>query len=219
MARPFNFAEGEFYHIYNRGVDKREIFATDADYRRFIALLFLSNSDRAVDLEEIGPHVKAIMHIDRGDNLISIGAYCLMPNHFHLLVQESTHGGVSKFMQKLTTGYTMYFNRLNERTGSLFQGTFKAEHAAEDRYLKYLFAYIHLNPAKLVNPEWREKGIRGSDIRYVESYQYSSYQDYLMRKREENAIISRKEFPEYFNDPKEFRNEMREWLNFAKREP
>ena len=83
-----------------------------------------------------------------------------MPNHFHILVKEKIENGISKFMGKLTTGYSMYFNKRYDRTGSLFQGVFKSVHADSDEYLKYLFAYIHLNPIKLINPEWKENGIK-----------------------------------------------------------
>jgi len=215
MTRPFNFAEGEYYHLYNRGTEKRNIFLTPANYQRFMTLLFLSNSIRPVDLEEVGSHLTQVIHLDRGEPIVAIGAYCLMPNHFHLLVRETSSGGISKFMQKVTTGYTMYFNKLNRRTGGLFQGKFKAEHAADDRYLKYLFAYIHLNPAKLVNPLWREKGIDAEGRKYIKAYAYSSYQDYLS-DRKESAILSRSAFPEYFADARAFESEMDEWLDFSR---
>ena len=109
----------------------------------------------------------------------------------------------------------MYFNTKYDRSGTLFQGKFKAEHAAEDRYLKYLFAYIHLNPAKLVDSKWREKGINLEAARYVKNYHHSSYKDHLL-ERKEGAILSRNEFPEYFTTAKDFESEMNEWLFFAK---
>lgn len=215
MSRPFNFASGEYYHLYNRGVDKRRIFLVPHDYERFTALLFLANGSQPVNLEEQGSTLSKVVRADRGEPLIAIGAYCLMPNHFHLLARELSDGGISKFMQKMTTGYTMYFNKSNERTGSLFQGKFKAEHAAEDRYLKYLFAYIHLNPAKLTNPRWREEGVSAKERKYLESYTYSSYQDYLGEKRDESAILTRAEFPGYFDDAGSFRKEMNDWLDYS----
>lgn len=217
MSRPFNFAEGEFYHLYNRGTEKRDIFLTERDYRRFTALLFLSNGTNAVNLEETGHDFPGILTVQRGEPLLAVGAYCLMPNHFHILACEITKGGISKFMQKVATGYTMYFNQINDRTGSLFQGKFKAEHAAEDPYLKYLFAYIHLNPAKLVDPQWREKGVRGSTVTYVQEYQHSSYRDYSGdQRRDEASILSKDKFPDYFSTPEKFEFEMNEWLNFSR---
>jgi putative transposase len=215
MARPFNFAEGEFYHLYNRGTEKRKIFLHAWDYERFISLLYLANSSRPVDVKLQGENLEEILKIDRGEPIVAIGAYCLMPNHFHVLAREISKGGISKFMQKMTTGYTMYFNKINERSGNLFQGRFKAEHASDDRYLKYLFAYIHLNPAKLVNAAWREKGISTKDRMYVATYPHSSYQDYMDSNRTRGVILSKNEFPEYFMDAGSFKNEMDEWLEYA----
>src|SRR3989344_2009952 len=127
MARTFAFAPGEFYHIYNRGTDKRNIFTSRADRDRFLALLYLANQDEPVDLKLQGSTLLEIVERS-GMPLVEIAAYCLMPNHFHLLVRELEEGGISKFMQKLTTGYTMFFNKKYERSGSLFQGRFKATH-------------------------------------------------------------------------------------------
>lgn len=218
MARPFNFAEGEYYHLYNRGTEKRTIFQRPDDYERFVSLLFLSNSTRKVDVKEQGTTLAEIFAVERGEPIVAIGAYCLMPNHFHLLVREIKKGGISKFMQKLTTGYTMYFNKLNERSGNLFQGKFKAEHASEDRYLKYLFSYIHLNPAKLVNPKWRETGVGMREKKYVEEYAHSSYRDYLEKNRIQDSILSKDSFPEYFIGEKSFQKEMHEWLDYTNAE-
>ena len=119
MSRPFAFAEGEFYHLYNRGTEKRKIFLSERDYERFISLMFLSNSSQAVDVKLQGSNLDEILQNDRGKPLVAIGAYCLMPNHFHLLACEITKGGISKFMQKMTTGYTMYFNQKQKRVGPL----------------------------------------------------------------------------------------------------
>ena len=168
MSRNIIFSEGEFYHLYNRGVDKRIVFENDSDYKRFALLLYLCNYKTAVRFDFLpnwkGPTspelVKAVFGTDRGLPIVAIGAYCFMPNHFHILVREITEGGVSSFMQKLNTAYTMYFNNSRRRTGALFQGRFKAKHAHSDVYLKYLVSYIHLNPAKILEPKWKEHGIK-----------------------------------------------------------
>lgn len=213
--RPFNFAESEYYHLYNRGTEKRTIFLDSRDYERFLALLYLANSSQPVDAKQ-GASLDEILGAGRGEPIVALGAYCLMPNHFHLLAKEITPGGISKFMQKLMTGYTMYFNRRNERTGGLFQGKFKAEHAANDRYLKYLFAYIHLNPVKLINGRWREDGVGAKEKRYIRTFAYSSYQEYAGIERPQKEIITPGEFPEYFSDAASFEKEMHEWLDFAR---
>src|SRR3989344_1887720 len=160
MQRKTKFVIGEFYHIYNRGVEKRIIFPNISDYKRFLALLYLANSNEIIQFRNdfSRTFLEKIFEKDRGEPLVAIGAYCLMPNHFHLLLTPLVEGGISKFMLKLQTGYSMYFNIKNEREGSLFQGTYKATHAQDDEYLKYLYAYIHLNPAKLKDKEWKIKG-------------------------------------------------------------
>ena len=160
---------------------------------------------------------KKLHEIDRGEPLVAIGAYCLMPNHFHLLVKEISAGGISKFMEKLGTGYSMYFNKKNGRTGFLFQGNFKAEHVDSDEYLKYLFAYIHLNPVKLIEAEWKETGIRDKQRaqKYLGQYRYSSYRDYLGEGTDESLILSKTEFPEYFTATRDFSDYISYWLDYV----
>jgi putative transposase len=135
-------------------------------------------------------------------------------------VKEITEGGITQFMEKLGTAYSMYFNKRGKRTGFLFEGNFKAEHVDRDEYLKYLYAYIHLNPVKLIEPEWKEEGIHdlAKAKKYLEGYRYSSYEDYAMEKREESAILSPKEFPEYFEEVGEFKDFVDEWLLYKKEE-
>ena len=219
MARKIKFSVGEYYHIYNRGNDKRIIFMDDHDYRRFQALLYVCNSIKPVDINQ---HFQEdldfleLFKIEREDTLVDIGMYCLMPNHVHILIREKREGGISKFMSKLFVAYVMYFNKKNERTGGLFEGPFKAKHVDSDEYLKYLFAYGHLNPVKIIEPKWKENGIadRITAQEYLKSYAYSSYPDYLGEVRLENTILHREAFPEYFTSPKDFNDFIDEWLSF-----
>ena len=215
MERKFSFAEGEYYHIYNRGVEKREIFMSDDDRRRFQKLLYLANGTKPLVYKLV--QRMPLDKVDVGDRLVAIGAYCLMPNHFHILAKEIIEGGISAFMEKLTTGYSKYFNKKHERVGTLFQDRFKAEHVDNDEYLKYLFAYIHLNPVKLVEPTWKETGIREKKKaeEYLGRYIYSSYSDYMGKDREEKLILSKNEFPEYFTQPREFPEYINDWLEYA----
>ena len=139
-----------------------------------------------------------------------------MPNHFHLLVTQIEGGSISKFMQKLTTGYSMYYNKKYERTGSLFEGKFKSEHANIDNYLKYLFSYIHLNIIKLIQKDWKEVGIKNKNeaTDYLNEYKYSSYLDYLGIDRKENSILNREDFPDYFPTKELFKKDIFEWLSY-----
>lgn len=214
MNRPVSFAEGEYYHVYNRGVEKRKIFLDANDHKRFQRLLFVANSDQPVVFKLI--QGLTLDEIKRGPQIVAIGAYVLMDNHFHLLVRETKENGISEFLQKITTGYTMYFNKKNNRVGSLFQGTFKAEHVDNDEYLKYLYAYIHLNPVKLIEPGWKEKGIHDltKAKKYLEEYRYSSYEDYAVEKRNESVVLSPAEFPEYFEKEGDFAKFVEEWMRY-----
>ena len=141
--RKVSFALHEFYHIYNRGNSRQTIYVTNADYQRFISLLYLANGSKSFEFREIDE--EKLFDFDKGEPLVAIGAYCLMPNHFHILATPLVEGGMATFMRKLATGYSMYFNKKHHRTGSLFEGRFKSEHVDSDNYLKYLFSYIHLN--------------------------------------------------------------------------
>ena len=216
MQRTISFAEGEYYHVYNRGTEKRNIFMEARDYARFTKLLFIANGTKPFVFREIKN--KTLSEVDRDEQLVAIGAYCLMPNHFHILMKEMSEGGVSKFMEKLGTGYSMYFNKKYKRTGVLYQGSFKAEHVDNDEYLKYLYSYIHLNPVKLIDPTWKEVGIRDAEKTraYLENYHSSSYLDYLGVDREEKLILSKGKFPEYFDKPKDFKEYISDWLEFVK---
>jgi len=219
MTRNIDFSVGEYYHLYNRGTDKRKIFTGPREYSRFLILLYLCNSNTRVDIGDQlrqGLTLSEIFQMDKGEELVGIGCYCLMPNHFHILVHEIHEGGISLFMQKLQTAYTMYFNKKHDRNGSLFQGTFKAQHIAKDVYLKYLFAYINLNPIKLIDSNWKEDGIKDLNHakEFLNKYEYSSYLDLIGTQRIENKILKISEFPEYFNAELKFDDFINEWLQF-----
>lgn len=204
MATRPPLAPLEFYHVFNRGTDKRRVFITKKDYERFLSLLYVCNSDTPIHLSNISDlTLRNTLAYERGEPLVEIAAYCLMPNHFHLLIRQREEDGISRFMQKLITGYTMYFNRKNERTGVLFQGRYKAVHAEEDRHLKYLLSYIHLNPSGKA---------RGLD-KDLYSYEFSSLIDHMQIPRIQNKILTRECLPEYFPEPADLKRELEEWLN------
>jgi putative transposase len=217
MSRNIKFAPGEHYHIYNRGTEKRRIFTSKNDYERFLALMYVGNGTSPAHLQLQGRTLKELHGVERGKLLVRITAYCLMPNHFHLALVENEEEGISRFLQKLTTGYTMYFNRRNNRTGSLFQGTFKAKHADDDRYLKYLISYIHLNPLSLFDPKCIEgKRVENKKAarKHLEQYPYSSYSDYAGGAREETKLLDTSALPDYFTSSTDFLQELEEWAEY-----
>lgn len=219
MNRKVPFVSGEFYHIYNRGTDKRDIFTNEHDYRRFLTLLYLCNSDQSVDIDKKlreGRTFPELIGVERGETLVSIGAYCLMPNHFHILLIEQRAGGISCFMKKLSTAYSMYFNKKYGRTGALFEGKFKAKHANTDEYLKYLFSYIHLNPVKILQPDWKDHGINNlaAAKEHLRAFPYSSYLDYIEGGRRESSLLNKTPFPDYFKDQNSFDQFIDDWITY-----
>jgi len=169
--RKVSFVSGEYYHIYNRGNSKQKIFHDKEDYLYFIKLLYILNQK---DNKQVRDYIYNIF-IPRTDNspLAAIGAYVLMPNHFHILITPIEDGNISKYMQKICTGYVMYYNQKYKRSGGLFEGKFKSQHSDNDKYLKYLFSYIHLNPIKLIDKNWKEKGIKNikKSLDFLDSYE------------------------------------------------
>ncbi|KKU25863.1 hypothetical protein A3I25_01415 [Candidatus Nomurabacteria bacterium RIFCSPLOWO2_02_FULL_42_17] len=218
MLRKTSFTKGENYHCYTRGTDKRKIFLDKGDYIRFIVLLYICNSTQPIHISNFeSKKLMEFFDLEKERSLVAIGTYCLMPNHIHLLLQEVEKGGLSLFMKKLLTAYSMYFNKKYQRKGVLFEGCFKAEHINEDRYLKYLFSYIHLNPVKLIDSKWKERGLKNLKQAkgFLRNYEYSSYLDYLGIERPQNKILNLSAFPNYFENIKDFWSEIFEWLSFG----
>jgi putative transposase len=221
MFRKDAFVPGEYYHLYNRGIDKRIIFKSVHDYHRFMMLLYVANSDEPIKLDNLinilHKNYEEIFSLKRSQQLVSIGAWCLMPNHFHILLKEETEGGVSKFMKKLGTAYSMYFNIKYQRTGSLFGGLFKSKNVSDDRYLKHLFGYLHLNPLDLEFPEWEgliDKQSSKPWRDFLKKYPYSSFLDFIDIERCEGNILKREVFPKYFATHKDFEDFIESYLSF-----
>ena len=218
-SRKDNLVQGEIYHIYNRGVDKRDIFMDDEDCLRFIHDLFeFNDSNKTKNLrvylhskqnKEVGlPNIKRPREI-----LVEILAFCLMDNHYHLILKQKAENGITEFMRKLGTGYTNYFNNKNERTGSLFQGKFKSICVKKDSHLMYLPIYIHLNPLDLKFPEWRKRKIKDykKAIEFLDSYRWSSYMDYTGKKNFPSLINKSFLLHRLGNEEKQ-KKEVLDWL-------
>ncbi len=176
MATRSPLAMNEWYHCYNRGFEKSQVFKNERDYKRFLMTLYLCNSEKRMHVRESkGWNLNEILSdidLDRGETLVDIGAYALMPNHVHFILKEKREHGIALFMQKAFTSYTMYFNKKYQRTGALFAGTFKSKHIPDDRYLKQVIPYVLLNSDKLSDTP------------------YSSLADFLGEKRVENKIVT-----------------------------
>ncbi len=196
MANRAPFEYGEWYHCFNRGVEKRNVFENEYDAARFLLLLRLANGTDPVRLHalrRIDP--SQVIETQCGDRIVSVGAYCLMPNHFHILVKEVTEGGITTFMKKVSLAYTMYFNSKYERVGNLFLRPFRSRHVGTDRYFQKVLEYIHLNPAELYERGWKAGkvgNIRALERR-ISSYPYSSLKGYLAG-HDADPILSRDGF-------------------------
>lgn len=161
------FANESYYHIYNRGVEKRLTFLDRRDYLRFLETLnYYRKSPQPMKLSDFRRGTIQYKKLKKQNELIKILSYCLMPNHYHLLVQQLYEGGIIEFIRKVADSYTRYFNTKHERIGPLFQGKFKAKIIESDEYLLQVSKYIHRNSFPL--PMWEGK-----------VYPYSSYEYYL----------------------------------------
>lgn len=223
--RETQFVKNNFYHIFNRGVEKRIIYLDDNDKWRFLQGLFLFNDEESTSnllwqLEKKRGAVTFGVLKDffgkegkNRDPLVRIMADCLMPNHFHLLIEEIKKNGISRFMHKLGTGYAKYFNNKYERVGSLFQGTFKAVLVDAEEYLRYLLIYINvINPGELIEPQLKEKGVKDvkAIMRFAREYPWSTHPEYLNKRS--SIIIEKGLLGEFFSNPKEYQKFAKEIL-------
>jgi putative transposase len=218
--RKFKFVEGKIYHIYNRGVENRNIFLNQQDYFRFIHDLFEFNDEEpATNLYYKDPFIKSYetkshkIESHKRKLIVEILAFVIMPNHFHLLLKQRRENGITDFMHKLGVGYSMYFNRKNKRSGSLFQGTYKAVLVENDPQFIYLPYYIHLNPLDLRMPGWRKGEIKSykKALKFLEGYRWSSYLDYIGQKNFP-SVTQRKFLLEIFEGEKKYKESIEKWL-------
>lgn len=176
--KKIEFINDGIYHVYNRGIDKRDIFSDDEDFERFIkSILEFRGVEPIGSLYEKSFKNKKQQKNSGGD-LIEFIAYCINPNHYHFIIKQLSDDGISKFMHKLSTGYTMYFNEKHERSGSLFGGRYKSKEIKENDYLLNLSAYVNLNDyIHQIN------SLGGSTSKFVRSGwgQYSQ-ENYQLRK-------------------------------------
>jgi len=190
MAKRPPLVNDSIYHIYNRGLDRRNIFLDDEDYLRFIHDLFEFNDTAPAGKFSQEKQTKQQSEVQppkvSRDIFVEVVCFTLMPNHFHLVLKQKQDGGISSFMQKINTGYTMYFNEKYKRKGAgpLFQGRFKAVLVESEAQLMYLAWYIFTNPIEILQKNWKEKGVENpkDTISYLEKYRWSSYLDCIGKK-------------------------------------
>lgn len=198
------FINGEWYHIYNRGVDKRNIICDAGDSERF--LLSITEFNVVEPIGSIHQHSFTLRRPTSkfGEPMVEFLVYCLNPNHFHFIVKQVVDGGISEFMKRMG-GYSKFFNEKYDRSGALFQGKFKSVHINSNEYLLYLSAYVNLNnlvhristkDAALVRSSWDEyRGVAKKQIcnKDIILGQFRNIKEYTKTARETvEGIIKRK---------------------------
>jgi len=165
--RKTKFSSGEYYHIFNRGVDKREIFSDNNDLARFFQSMSEFNTKEPIgSIFENSFRDSALGgRAAKSKKLVNFICFCLNPNHYHFVLEQVADNGIQKFMHRLGGGYTWYFNNKNKRNGVLFQGKYKSVHIGTNEYLLHMSAYVNLNnkvhqlggsAAKLTMSSWKE---------------------------------------------------------------
>ncbi|KKR39311.1 MAG: hypothetical protein UU18_C0011G0023 [Parcubacteria group bacterium GW2011_GWB2_40_8] len=209
----------EIYHIVNRGVDKRKIFTNDKDRFRFVHNLFeFNDQDNVVNnvyfFEKPNTiDVRRQYKKKKRKLLVVIHAFCLMDNHYHLLVSSKVNGGIPKFMKKINMGYSKYFNIKYDRSGALFEGRHKKILIKDEAHFIHLPYYIHLNPLDFVAPEWRERKIKDFKkvVDFINSYRWSSHLDYI-GKNNFPSVTQRNFLLDFFGGEKEYMNSIKQWV-------
>lgn len=184
MKRIVPIAQNEYYHIYNRGNNKQDIFRDNKDRIRFLCLILyfqspltFSNLTRFslvfmnVQHPMLNKENRFVDEVVR-NRFVELTAFCLMSNHFHILVYGKKENGIPLYMQRVLNAYTKYFNKKYNRSGHLFQGPYQAVHQKTEEQLFYTTAYMHRNCSEV-------KGWAGKEHRYP----WSSYQDYVSNNR------------------------------------
>lgn len=197
-TRKESFEVGEWYHCYNRSIDGRIAFEDPREYSHFLELLYLANDEFPLRRDDIGTRTfEEILAIPRGKQLVAIAAFCLMPSNFNLVLHEISAGGITSFMRKVGTAYTLYFNSRHKRVGNLFLKPFKSYHASSDRSVQNLVSYVHTAPAILYEPEWRINHV--VDPQFLEehllAYPYSSLSAYTGAYTLNTPILDARRLP------------------------
>jgi len=214
----------EIYHIIVRGVGDSEIFKEDSDYYRAIFSLYEFNTSEPVTIRE-KRKLRNKNKIARGltsgrsdgrDLLVELMCFAFLPNHIHLLMRQLQNSGITNFMRKFGTGYATYFNLKYKRRGHLFQGRYRAVHIKSDSQLKITFSYIHTNRIAIIEPGWKENGIKlpiGKIIDFLENDKWSSYRDYL---RNDNfpSVTSRDFLLQVFGGQKNCKKFIVDWIKY-----
>ncbi len=206
------FGNGGTYHVYNRGAGKRNIFFDDLDRVRFTKGLLLFNS------EEVLPMGRALVEAWKNPKksihpLVSILAYALMDNHYHLVLEQLVDNGISRFMQRLGNGFTKYHNKRSDRKGVVFEARYKSIAIQTEAQFLHITRYVHLNPYDKCDYAWRHGEARSREEAksVLLSYPWSSYRHY--KGLEVNPAVDASPVLACFNDSADYENFVLSWIN------
>ncbi len=207
------------YHLLNRGVEKRKVFINNVDYIRFIHNLkdFNDKDNAHQSYSRRRTNNTHLTDVARpSDELVDMLCWALMPNHPHIMAIEKDIGNISIFSKKIFGGYTKYFNEHNNRSGVLFQGRSKIIQVVRNAHFLYLPFYIHLNPLGLMQPNWKEDGVKNIDkaMEFLEQYRWSNYRDIISTGNGEFADASNKKlfFEMFQTNPQKYKKDLRGWI-------
>lgn len=210
----------QFFHILNRGVEKRKIFFNKEDHLRFADnIRDLNNQEIALLSYENRRKYSEVSAPKK--NLVDVLCWSMLPNHFHVMVRSKTDKGASIFAQKLTGGYTMYFNPRRKRSGTLFQGRSKVIPISHEAHFIHLPFYVLANPLDMFQSGWREDGIADPEkaVEFLENYPWSSFRE-LVKSVPSAPTTNRKLFFELFDtNEKRVREDLREWMHIYNKNP
>lgn len=198
---------GLYYHIYNRGVDKRDIFMNKADLNRFaLSVKEFNTKEPTGSIKDIMFGKKQYSGVQPPNPLVSIVCYCFNPNHFHFIVKQEVDGGISEFFKRLSGGYTGYFNLVHKRNGALFQGRFKSKLIDDDAYFLKIRPYVHLN--NLMHDIPKEK----MNLVLSSKKEYDANNFTLVSEKEAKDLL------EFYGSNESFKKECLDVISFIKEE-
>lgn len=225
MIRKEKFVPGEYYHIYSRTIFNTPEFRNSKNTERLEQAFLISNSTRSTETYQFLRNnekatIKDVAEIlARGEKLIDILCYAIMPDHYHMLIYEKQENGITKFIRSCNTSIAKYINIKNDRRGPFFESRFKSKHINSNAYLLHLSLYIHLNPLDfLISKEWRNHKLKNWDSikNNLVNYKWSSLDSYLDNNHK-NPIISNTEIiKEQFANEKDYENYLRNWSEIDK---
>lgn len=194
-----------YYHIYNRGVDKRDIFIGKKDLERFILSIKAFNDIKpARSIKDLS--FQDLSDVGRPTPLVAIVCYCINPNHFHFIIKQEVDGGISEFFKRLLGGYTKYFNKMYNRSGALFQGRFKSCIINDDAYILKIRPYVNMNYMIHDIPKEKSHLIMASDK------EYDNLNFNLVNKKEAEELLN------FYGDNIKFKNECLQVIEMIRKE-